>query len=99
MAEYINRGDLALWLNKKSCEYSMNNVAPIGWTLKGLINELATFPSAGVVERKTGKWISYIEDGYLECPFCGAATNCDGDESELHFCFSCGAKMEVPTNV
>ena len=50
-------------------------------------------------ERKTGKWISYIEDGYLECPFCGAATNCDGDESELHFCFSCGAKMEVPTDV
>jgi hypothetical protein len=50
-------------------------------------------PAADVVERKTGKWISYIEDGYLECPFCGAATNCDGDESELHFCFSCGAKM------
>ena len=94
MAEYIDRGDLALWLNKKSCEYSMNDVAPIGWTLKGLINELATFPSADVVKRKTGKWISYIEDGYLECPFCGAATNCDGDESELHFCFSCGAKME-----
>ena len=50
-------------------------------------------PAADVVERKTGRWISYIEDGYLECPFCGAATNCDGDESELHFCFSCGAKM------
>ena len=44
-------------------------------------------------ERKNGKWKNYIEDGYLECPFCGAATNCDGDESELHFCFSCGAKM------
>ena len=50
-------------------------------------------PAADVVERKTGRWISYIEDGYLECPFCGAATNCDGDEPELHFCFSCGAKM------
>lgn len=56
-------------------------------------------PAACVVERKTGKWISYIEDGYLECPFCGAATNCDGDESELHFCFSCGAKMEVLIDV
>ena len=44
-------------------------------------------------ERKKGKWKNHIEDGYLECPFCGAATNCDGDESELHFCFSCGAKM------
>jgi hypothetical protein len=56
-------------------------------------------PAADVVERKVGRWISYIDDGYLECPFCGAATNCDGDESELHFCFSCGAKMEVPTDV
>lgn len=56
-------------------------------------------PAADVVERKTGRWISYIEDGYLECPFCGAATNCDGDESELHFCFSCGAKMEVLIDV
>ena len=56
-------------------------------------------PAADVVERKVGRWISYIEDGYLECPFCGAATNCDGNESELHFCFSCGAKMEVPTDV
>ena len=56
-------------------------------------------PAADVVERKVGRWISYIEDGYLECPFCGAATNCEGDESELHFCFSCGAKMEEPTDV
>lgn len=56
------------------------------------------FPAADIVERKTGKWISHIEDGYLECPFCGAATNCYGDESELHFCFSCGAKMEGVRN-
>ena len=56
-------------------------------------SNIRNIPAADVVARKTGKWISYIEDGYLECPFCGAATNCDGDESELHFCFSCGAKM------
>jgi hypothetical protein len=67
---------------------------PFAEWLQGFIKK-----HADVVERKTGKWISYIEDGYLECPFCGAATNCDGDESELHFCFSCGAKMEVPTDV
>ena len=59
-----------------------------------VIGDLESIPAADVVERKVGRWISYIEDGYLECPFCGAATNCDGDESELHFCFSCGAKME-----
>ena len=44
-------------------------------------------------ERKTGRWIDHAEEGYVECPFCHSATNCD-DISELHFCFSCGARME-----
>lgn len=30
----------------------------------------------------------------IHCPFCGAATNCDDDIEELHFCFSCGAEMD-----
>lgn len=42
----------------------------------------------------TGRWIEYVEDGYVECPFCHSATNCDGNISELHFCFSCGARLE-----
>lgn len=45
-------------------------------------------------ERK-GKWIDYSEDGYVECPFCHSATNCDDNIEELHFCFSCGARLEV----
>lgn len=44
-------------------------------------------------ERKRGRWIDYTEDGYVECPFCHSATNCDGNKDELHFCFSCGADM------
>jgi hypothetical protein len=44
-------------------------------------------------ERNRGKWIDYTEDGYVECPFCHNATNCDGNKDELHFCFSCGADM------
>ena len=44
-------------------------------------------------ERKKGKWIDYTEYGYVECPFCKSATNCDGNKDELHFCFSCGADM------
>ena len=43
--------------------------------------------------RMKGRWIDYTDDGYVECPFCGSATNCDGDISELHYCFSCGADM------
>ena len=46
-------------------------------------------------QRKTGKWIDYSEDGYVECPFCHSATNCDDNIDELHFCFSCGARLEV----
>ena len=44
-------------------------------------------------KRKKGKWIDCMEDGYVECPFCHSATNCDGNKEELHFCFSCGAEM------
>jgi hypothetical protein len=51
------------------------------------------------LERQKGKWIDYTEDGYVECPFCHSATNCDGNKDELHFCFSCGADMrEVVKN-
>ena len=55
---------------------------------------IASIPAADVVERKTGKWINYLEDGFVECPFCKSATNCDGDIAELHYCFNCGAKLE-----
>ena len=45
-------------------------------------------------DRPTGRWIDYSDEGCVECPFCHSATNCDGNKDELHFCFSCGAKME-----
>lgn len=44
-------------------------------------------------QTKTGHWIDYSEEGFVECSECGSATNCDGNINELHFCFSCGAKM------
>ena len=45
-------------------------------------------------QKKTGHWIDYSEEGFVECSECGSATNCDGNINELHFCFSCGAKMD-----
>ena len=45
-------------------------------------------------QEKTGHWIDHSDEGYVECSNCGSATNCDGNINELHFCFSCGAKME-----
>ena len=56
--------------------------------------ETITDASGNLFEKRArGKWIDYTEDGYVECPFCHSATNCDGNKEELHFCFSCGAEM------
>ena len=45
-------------------------------------------------QKKIGHWIDHSDEGYVECPNCGSATNCDGNIADLHFCFSCGAEME-----
>ena len=43
-----------------------------------------------------GIWRDYTDDGYVECPFCKSATNCESKEDidDLHFCFSCGAMLK-----
>ena len=56
------------------------------------LKALKQLPSAQP-ERKKGRWIDYSDEGYVECPFCHSATNCDGNKDELHFCFSCGADL------
>jgi len=47
-------------------------------------------------EPRKGHWIDYSDEGFVECSECGSATNCDGNIADLHFCFSCGAKMIEP---
>lgn len=42
---------------------------------------------------RNGEWIDYSDEGYVECPFCHSATNCEGNKDELHYCFSCGAEL------
>ena len=47
-------------------------------------------------EREKGKWIvKDIDQGYVECPFCGSLTTCEDEDaiSDLHYCFNCGADM------
>ena len=43
--------------------------------------------------RPQGEWIDYSNEGYVECPFCGSATNCEDNKDELHYCWNCGAEM------
>ena len=45
------------------------------------------------VQPRKGNWIDYSDEGYVECPVCHSATNCDGNKDELHYCFSCGAEL------
>lgn len=47
-------------------------------------------------EKTQGYWIDFRDDGYIECPICHSATNCEDDVNDLHFCFSCGAKLDMP---
>ena len=44
-------------------------------------------------ERPHGEWRDFSNDGYVECPFCEHATNCDDNIKELHYCFYCGAAL------
>lgn len=44
---------------------------------------------------RKGHWRDYSEDGYVECPFCEHATNCEDDIDELHYCFYCGAELSA----
>ena len=46
--------------------------------------------------QKHEKWIDYRDEGFVECPFCGHATNCEDDIDELHYCFYCGCRMVEP---
>jgi len=78
-----------LWHYPNECYRNLNEYE----FAKGLAElGLKSVPSAQP-ERQKGEWIDYAEDGYVECPFCHSATNCDGNKDELHFCFSCGADM------
>ena len=45
-------------------------------------------------DRPKGEWREYPEEGFVECPFCEHATNCNDDIDELHFCFYCGAELK-----
>lgn len=85
--EYIEREALCYQLEKQATIDGQPRA------IKRATKIVANFPAADVVERKTGKWIDYTEDSFVECPFCHSATNCDGEISELHYCFNCGAQM------
>ena len=60
---------------------------------KPAIAEVINVLLCDVRENIRGEWIDYSDEGYVECPFCHSATNCEGNKDELHYCFSCGAEL------
>lgn len=68
-----------------------------GGSVCGLILEEQNAILAGIEalkeQRPHGEWRDYSNDGYVECPFCDHATNCNDNIKELHYCFYCGAAM------
>ena len=86
MCDLIRRQD-AIDAHYEYCNKHPDAGFPV-WSLK-ILEDL---PSAQ--PQRTGRWIDYVKDGYVECPFCHSATTCNDNISDLHFCFSCGARME-----
>ena len=58
------------------------------------IQKIWDMPSVTPSRRK-GHWIDYSDEGFVECPFCGHATNCEDNIDELHYCFYCGAELSA----
>ena len=95
MAEYVNEDKPMIIVNETDSDFNVG----VGVIFrKSGIYEISVNDKTTIVTKvsgcKTGRWIDHVEDGYVECPFCHSATNCDDNISDLHFCFSCGARME-----
>ena len=58
-----------------------------------MCDDVRKLPS--VQPSRKGHWRDYSEDGYVECPFCEHATNCEDNIDELHYCFYCGAELSA----
>lgn len=82
--------DMAL---EKMADYVASGYADSAEDFEEYSRIICQLPS---VTHKSGKWIDYSDEGYVECPFCGHATNCEDNIDELHYCFYCGAKLVEP---
>lgn len=84
MSDLIRREDAINEFWKSEIEFRPSQIDEV-------LRILNAIPSA---EPKVGKWFDHSDEGYVQCPFCGSLTTCEDNIDELHYCFSCGAKME-----
>ena len=94
MGRLIDAGELMKAMYHRAFETDGDTMWQSGcWVRYRAIEQVVKEQPTIEPERKTGRWIDYTEDGYVECPFCNSATNCDDNTEDLHYCFSCGAKL------
>lgn len=84
-SEYVDRHSVDMLAYRYLKEPTDNHVA--------FYEDFLDLPSVTPIRPKM-RWIDHSDEGYVECPKCGSATNCDDNIADLHFCFSCGAEME-----
>ena len=92
MDDLISRQAAIDALNDEFTIIGKTNAIVVQDYIRRVNNKLHELPSAQP-ERKKGKWIDYSSEGFVECPFCHSATNCNDNKDELHYCFSCGAEL------
>ena len=102
MAEYIDR---IAFREKIDFHYPFDEFSQkdpkYDYAKSVFLRQLAAFPAADVVERKTGKWIYDSEPYPLGNPYWHYACDQCGESvpTMTNLCPNCGAKMEVPTDV
>ena len=87
VSDSIDRNELIDYFCQKDCGFNPKECALFP------CYEIEIIKSAPSAQPRRGKWIDYSDEGYVECPFCHSATNCDGNKDDLHYCFSCGAEL------
>lgn len=93
MDELISRRE-AIKVVRASChwDYPWASKSPKD-IMSDAVNALKELPSAQP-ERKTGRWITKLENHTYECSECGNGIITNKDYLKKHkFCFCCGAKM------
>lgn len=68
-------------------------VIPVATIKLGDEKTLKLVKEAADRARPRGEWRDFSDMGFVECPFCEHATNCDDNIEELHYCFFCGAEL------
>ena len=91
-------------LEQEPCDDEISRVLERMWNCRGKnttsidkvkMEQIIREALPSVQPSRKGHWIDYSDEGFVECPFCEHATNCEDNIDELHYCFYCGAELSA----